>query len=98
MTRTNDDRFWLLWNDPVVPKNYFSENPNLTPEQIDRLFNDPEVYKNTLAQNPNLNPEQFDRLWNDPEVDKDYLAAHYRFNREPSPVGIFNWTALEVWS
>ena len=55
MTRTDDDRFWLLFNDPSVDKNYLAINPNLTSEQFDRLFDDPEVNREHLARHYRFN-------------------------------------------
>ena len=57
MTRSDEDRFWLLWNDPTVRKNDLAHNPNLTPEQFDLLMNDPAVIKNQLAYYYRFNRE-----------------------------------------
>jgi len=46
----------MLFNDSVVNKDYFAQNPNLTTEQIDLLYSTAGVDKDLLAHNPSINP------------------------------------------
>ena len=75
------DRFQLL-SLLGVDKDYFTQNPNLTPEQIDILYQTKGVNKDFLAQYPKLSEEQFMRFFNDKDVNKKYLAQNRNLTPE----------------
>ncbi len=68
------DRFQLLY-DWGVPKIVLSDNPNLTPEQIDLLYENKGAGRVNLARHSKLTDEQFMRFF-DGEGFKEYLARN----------------------
>jgi len=54
---------------------YLTQNPNLTPKQIDLLY-DAGANKDFLARFPKLTDEQFMRAFNDKDVNKTYIAQN----------------------
>ena len=82
------DRFELLydWGGGYGVKNqiaeyYLSDNPNLTPEQIDLLYNAVED-KDSLALYPKLTNEQFTRFFNDKDFNKKHLTKNPNLTTE----------------
>jgi len=80
------DRFQLLY-DSGVGKNYLSQNPNLTPEQIDLLYyTKPQEgghFRTLLGQHSKLTDTQFMRFFNSSlGGNKDYLARNSNLTTE----------------
>ena len=75
------DRFKLL-NDWGVSKIALSQNPNLTPKQIDLLYDADFHSQLNLAHWAKLTEEQFMRFFNDEDFDKDYLAQNPNLTTE----------------
>ena len=87
------DRFQLLYDvQSQNLKGYLSQNPNLTPEQIDLLY-DAGAAKDYLARHSKLTEEQFMRFFNDKDFDKNHLARNPSINpaNQQFASGIFNW-------
>jgi hypothetical protein len=92
------DRFQLLY-DSGVGKNYLSQNPNLTPEQIDLLYQTKGGFMGAniddLARYPKLTDEQFQRIAVHTSAQRNFLAMNPSINpppaNQPFTSGVFNW-------
>jgi len=75
------DRFQIL-SILGVDNDSFTQNPNLTTEQIDLLYQTEGVNKENLARYSKLSEEQFMRFFNDKDVNKKYLAQNPNLTTE----------------
>ena len=92
--KLSEEQFMRFFNHEDFDKDYLSQNPNLTPKQIDLLYQTKGADKDYLAQYPKLTDEQFLRFFNDEDVRNTHLTQNPSINppaNKPFVSGVFNW-------